>query len=111
MLPKMALLLIPFAALLCLSSPLDANTGDITMVIETFVAKQFPASKSHFWVVNDTHWQTDNEVVVDVNTVVLDKLGDTPTATRYLLLIVGDRLAAAQNIPLDSTVDCQPEQA
>jgi hypothetical protein len=108
---KMALLIIPFAASLSLSSPLDANTGDITMVIETFVARQFPASKSHFWVVNDTHWQTDNEVVVDVNTVVLDKSGETPTATRYLLLIVGDRLAAAQNIPLDSTVDCQPEQA
>ena len=111
MLPKMALLIIPFVASLCLSSPLNANTGDITMVIETFVAKQFPASKSHFWVVNDTHWQTDNEVVVDVNTVVLHKLGDTPTATRYLLLIVEDRLAAAQNIPLGSTVDCQPEQA
>lgn len=111
MLPKMALLIIPFAASLCLSSPLKANTGDITIVIEKFVAKQFPTSRGHFWVVNDTHWQTDNEVVVDVNTVVLDKLGETPTATRYLLLIVGDRLAAAQNIPLDSTVDCQPEQA
>jgi hypothetical protein len=111
MLPKTAMLLIPFAALLCLSAPLNAHTGDITMVIEKFVAKQFPASKSHFWVVNETHWQTDNEVVVDVNTVVLDKLGEIPTATRYLLLIVGDQLAAAQNIPLESTVDCQPEQA
>jgi hypothetical protein len=111
MLPKMALLIIPFAASFCLSSPLNADSGDITMVIETFVAKQFPASKSHFWIVNDTHWQTDNEVVVDVNTIVLDKTGKTPTATRYLLLSVGDRLAGAQNIPLDSTVDCQPEQA
>lgn len=110
MLPKMALLIL-FVGSLCLASPLNANTGDITLVIETFVAKQFPASKSHFWVVNDTHWQTDNEVVVDVNTVVLEKLGETPTATRYLLLIIGDRLAAAQNIPLDGAVDCQPEQA
>jgi hypothetical protein len=111
MLPKMALLILLFVAPLCLAPPLNADTGDITLVIETFVVKQFPASKSHFWVVNDTHWQTDNEVVVDVNTVVLDKLGETPTATRYLLLIIGDRLAAAQNIPLGSTVDCQPEQA
>jgi hypothetical protein len=111
MLPKMVLLITSFAASLCLSPPLNASTGDITMVIETFVVKQFPTSKSHFWIVNDTHWQTDNEVVVDVNTIVLDKLGETPTATRYLLLIVGDRLAAAQNIPLDSTVGCQPEQA
>lgn len=103
--------LISLAASLCLSAPIDASTGDLSMVIETFVTKQFPTSKSHFWVVNDTHWQTDNEVVVDVNTVVLDKLGEHPTANRYLLLIVGDRLAASQNIPLDSTVDCQPEQA
>lgn len=111
MLRKTALLIFAFVASLYLASPVSANTGDITLVIETFVAKQFPASKSHFWVVNDTHWQTDNEVVVDINTVVLDKLGETPTATRYLLLIVGNRLAAAQNIPLDSTVDCQPEEA
>lgn len=111
MFPKTALLIVPFVMSLCLSSTLGANTSDIPMVIEKFVATQFPASKSHFWVVNDTHWQTDNEVVVDVNTIVLDKLGEIPTATRYLLLIIGDQLAAAQNIPLESTVDCQPEQA
>jgi len=46
-----------------------------------------------------------------VNTVVLKRLGETPTANRYLLLIVGNKLAASQNIPLDTSVDCQPEQA
>jgi hypothetical protein len=107
---KMALLL-SFLAPFCLAVPIDASTGDITMVIEKFVTKQFPTSKSHFWVVNETHRQTENEIVVDVNTVVLNKAGETPMASRYLLLIVGDRLAASQNIPLDTTVDCQPEQA
>jgi hypothetical protein len=104
-------LLIPFSAVLCFSTPIHAGSGDITIVIERFVTKQFPTSKSHFWVVNDTHWQTDDEVVVDVKTVVTDKPGDSPTANRYLLLIVEGRLAGAQNIPLDSTVECQPEQA
>lgn len=100
-----------FTVLFWLTTPLYAGTGNLSVVIEQFVASQFPASKSHFWVVNETHWQTDNEVVVDVNTVVLKKAGETPTANRYLLLIVDDKLAASQNIPLDTTVDCQPEQA
>jgi hypothetical protein len=103
--------LFPLVILLFFSAPTQAGTGDLTLVIEQFVVAQFPASKSHFWVVNDTHWQTDNEVVVDVNTVVLKRLGETPTANRYLLLIVGNKLAASQNIPLDTAVDCQPEQA
>ena len=81
--------LFPLVILLFFSAPTQAGTGDLTLVIEQFVVAQFPASKSHFWVVNDTHWQTDNEVVVDVNTVVLKRLGETPTANRYLLLIVG----------------------
>jgi hypothetical protein len=34
-----------------------------------------------------------------------------PTEDRFLLLIVRGKLAAAQNIPLDASVDCQPEQA
>ncbi|WP_447978179.1 hypothetical protein [Candidatus Nitrospira bockiana] len=92
------------------SIPLPASTGDLTTVIESFVAKQFPTAKSYFWVVNDAQWQTENELVVDLNTIVQTKTGEAPTANRYLLLIVGDHLAASQNIPLDSEVDCQPEQ-
>lgn len=88
----------------------DASTGDITMVIEHFVAKEFPSASSYFWVVNEAQWQTDNEVVVDLNTVVQKKPGDIPTASRYLLLIIGDRLAASQNVPLDRSADCAPEK-
>ena len=88
----------------------DASTGDITMVIEHFAAEQFPSASSYFWVVNEAQWQTENEVVVDVNAVVQKKPGDIPTASRYLLLIVGDRLAASQNVPLDKSADCAPEK-
>jgi len=91
-----------------LSSP--AGTGDITAVIDRFVTNQFPTAASYFWVVNNTQWQTDNEVVVDVNAIVQKKAGEAPTSNRYLLLIVGDRLAASQNIPEDSNVECAPEQ-
>jgi hypothetical protein len=88
-----------------------ASTGDLSGIIEGFMAKQFPDAQSHFWVVNGTQWQAANEMVVDVNTVVQDKTDRPPTENRYLLLIVEGELAAAQNIPVDATTDCQPEQA
>lgn len=90
--------------------PAHSSTGDLSTVIEHFMQKQFPGAKSHLWVVNGTQWQTDDEVIVDINTVVMNKSGQEPTENRFLLLIVGDRLAAAQNIPLDADRDCQPEQ-
>lgn len=96
---------------LWLPAAVTATQGDIAVVIEGFMAKQFPDARSHFWVVNGTQWQAENEVVVDLNTTVTGRLNPSPTENRFLLLIVGGRLAAAQNIPLDSTVDCQPEQA
>ncbi|TAJ24823.1 MAG: hypothetical protein EPO64_09025 [Nitrospirae bacterium] len=90
--------------------PQQGQADDLTNVIEGFMAKQFPEARNHFWVVNATQWQTDNEVVVDLNTVVLAKSGAPPTENRFLLLIIGGKLAAAQNIPLGSAADCQPEQ-
>ena len=96
-------------ALILQWGPAEASRGDLSTIIEHFMAKQFPEARSHFWVVNGTQWQAENEVVVDVNTVVLNKAGQTPTENRYLLLIVGDKLAAAQSIPMDAGVDCNPE--
>jgi hypothetical protein len=103
-------------SLLCLIGALlvsvaaPASTGDLSGIIEGFMAKQFPEARSHFWVVNGTQWQAENEVVVDLNTVVLDRLDRPPTENRFLLLVVQGQLAAAQNIPLDATTNCQPEQ-
>src|SRR5579883_697912 len=85
-------------------TPVQGHADDLTNVIEGFMAKQFPEARSHFWVVNGTQWQAENEVVVDLNTVVLGRSGPSPTENRFLLLIVGGKLAAAQNIPLDAGV-------
>jgi hypothetical protein len=105
----MTLISIGATLLLAVSAP--ASTGDLSGIIEGFMAKQFPEARSHFWVVNGTQWQAENEIVVDVNAVVQDKTDRPPTENRYLLLIVEGRVAAAQNIPVDATTDCQPEQA
>jgi hypothetical protein len=88
-----------------------ADTGDLSGVIERFMAKQFPDAQSHFWVVNGTQWQAENEIVLDVNTVVVDHTDQPPTENRFLLLVVEGKLAAAQNIPLDAATDCHSEQA
>lgn len=96
---------------LIVSISAPASTGDLSGVIEGFVAKQFPGAQSYFWVVNGTQWQAENEVVVDLNTTVLESTSKPATENRFLLLVVEGQLAAAQNIPLDSTVDCQPESA
>jgi hypothetical protein len=98
-------------AILCVSTPAQGSADDLSNVIEGFMAKQFPEASSHFWVVNGAQWQAENEVVVDLNTVVMGRFSLSPTENRFLLLIVGGKLAAAQNIPLDAGADCQPEQA
>ncbi len=73
---------------LLISVPAPASTGDLSGVIESFMAKQFPRAQSHFWVVNGTQWQAENEVVVDLNTVVTNRASLAPTESRFLLLIV-----------------------
>lgn len=88
-----------------------ATTGDIAAVIEGFMAKQFPGAHSHMWVINSTDRPAVNEVVVDLNTIVVPHVNQEPSESRFLLLIVEGRLAATQNIPLNSEVDCQPESA
>ena len=98
-------------ATMLVSVAAPASTGDLSGVIEGFMAKQFPDARSHFWVVNGTQWQAENEVVLDVNTVVLNRVDRPPMENRFLLLVVEGELAAAQNIPLDAATDCQPEQA
>ncbi len=107
---RLALLMgLCMSLLVSVSAP--ASTGDLSGVIEGFMAKQFPSALSHFWVVNGTQWQAENEMVVDVNTVVMNRASQEPIENRFLLLVVEGKLAAAQNIPLDSSVDCQPESA
>jgi len=97
------------SVLVSVSAP--ASTGDLSGVIESFMVKQFPTAQRYFWVVNNAHREAENELVVDVNTVVMNRASQEPIENRFLLLVVEGKLAAAQNIPLDSSVDCEPESA
>jgi hypothetical protein len=86
----------------------SASTGDVGSIIESFVTRHFPDAASHFWVVNATQWDGD-EMIVDVNTVVVQRQQSAPVASRFLLLIVSGKIEAAQNIPLEAEPDCQAE--
>lgn len=107
----LAVLLSLSLSLILLTSPGQAKSHNLSDIIESFVLTQFPDATSHFWVVNGTQWQEENELVVDLNTIVLKAAGQVPTENRYLLLIVSGKLAGAQHIPLDAAPECQPEAA
>jgi hypothetical protein len=87
----------------------QASTGDIGTIIEKFVARQFPDSVSHYWVVNETQWDGD-EMIVDVQAVVKERRDTEPTLSRFLLLIVEGELKGSQNVPLEPGADCQTEK-
>lgn len=107
---RAAVIFLSLATAMAVAVPAQSSSGDLSTAIETFMAKQFPDAHSHFWVVNGAQWQTEDEVVIDVNTVVVNRAGQEPTENRFLLLVVAGEFKAAQNIPLDSKVECQPEQ-
>ena len=94
---------------LCSPAIAPASTGDVGSIIESFVTHHFPDAASHFWVVNATQWEGD-EMILDVNTIVVQRQQPQPVANRFLLLIKSGKLAAAQNIPLDAETDCRPEE-
>lgn len=106
----LGLLLVCLVLALWAPAGASASTGDIGSIIEGFVTRHFPDAASHFWVVNATQWDGD-EMIVDVNTVVVQRQQPAPVANRFLLLIVSGRLEAAQNIPLEAQPDCQAEEA
>jgi hypothetical protein len=88
---------------------LSASTGDIGSIIEGFVTRHFPDAASHFWVVNATQWDGE-EMIIDLNTVVLQRQQSEPVANRFLLLIVSGKVEAAQNIPLEAEPGCRAEE-
>ncbi|WHZ16781.1 MAG: hypothetical protein OJF52_003631 [Nitrospira sp.] len=103
------LILLGCLAGLILPGQAMSSTGDVGTIIESFVTKQFPDAASHFWVVNETQWDGD-EMIVDVNAIVTDRVQAEPTASRFLLLIVAGTLKGSQSIPLDAAAECQKEQ-
>jgi hypothetical protein len=96
-------------ASVCASQAL-ASTGDIGSIVETFVVRQFPDAKSHYWVINETQWDGD-EMIIDVQTVVTERRDMEPTLSRFLLLIVAGELKGSQNVPLEPAADCRTEEA
>ena len=87
-----------------------ASSGVMPITIDHFVAKLFPEASHYFWVVNDSKKETQREMIIDINTFVTQKEGATPMENRFLLLILDGRIFAAQNIPLNATVDCGPDE-
>jgi hypothetical protein len=89
---------------------LASASTDLGALIENFVKRHFPDATSHIWVMNGTQWDGD-EMIVDVQTYVIEKQQPATIENRYLLLIVGGELTAAQRIPLADGPECQPEEA
>lgn len=87
----------------------EAAVQDVGTIIERFVQHRFPSSHEHFWVINQATVEED-EVTVDVSTVVRMPRREAPIAERFLLLIVNGELAAAQLVPSEGEADCQPEE-
>jgi hypothetical protein len=96
---------------LLLPDPSFSTPKSLPALLEDFVVEQFPGATSHFWIINGVQWQEENELVVDLEAVVTRTIGQHPTESRYLILIVSGRLAAAQRIPLEGSVSCEPEPA
>jgi hypothetical protein len=87
----------------------QASTGDVGIIIEAFVTRQFPDAASHYWVINETQWEGD-EMIVDVHTIVNKRRETEPTLSHFLLLIVAGEVRGVQNIPLEPGADCRAEE-
>lgn len=88
----------------------QASTPSVSTAIDRFVAKLFPQASHYFWIVNDAKSDTQREMIVDINTVVTNRIGDSPSENRFLLLIVEGKVLGAQSIPLGANVDCGDEE-
>ncbi len=87
----------------------QANPLPITIAIDNFVANLVPKANHYFWIINDTTNPTQNEMIVDVNTIITKKAGDEPNKGRFLLLLVNGQLQGAQQISLEADVGCGDE--
>jgi len=90
---------------LCLANPSHVSTE-----VNNFVAKIYPKGSHYYWVINDAKAETPHELILDINTVLRDRIGEEQGKGRFLLLIVNGKLFAAQRIPLGAEVDCGNEE-
>ena len=83
-----------------------ANPSHVSSEVNEFVAKIYPKGSHYFWIINDAKAETQRELILDINTVLRDRIGEERAKGRFLLLLVDGKLFAAQRIPLEAEVDC-----
>ena len=105
-LPKLILVL----SLVLFSSTSISASPSISSAIDRFVSNLYPKGSHYFWVINNTSKESAEEMIVDLITSVRNLPEDEPTESRFLLLVVGGELLAAQKIPLNANVDCQNDE-
>lgn len=84
-----------------------ANPSPVSTEVNEFVAKIYPKGSHYFWIINDAKAETQRELILDINTVLRDTIGEERGKGRFLLFLVDGKLFAAQRIPLGSKVECR----
>lgn len=105
------LLSLVFIISLAFSSAGVAAPSSITTTIDRFVANLYPKGSHYFWVINNTTSESAEEMIIDINTSASNAPEEEHlTENRFLLLVIKGEVFAAQQIPLDSKVDCDNEE-
>ena len=86
------------------------NSTQVSTEINEFVAKLYPKGSHYFWIINNAKAETQRELILDINTVLRDLIGEERGKGRFLLLLVDGKLFAAQRIPLEANVECAKEK-
>ena len=87
-----------------------ANPSHVSTEVNEFVAKIYPKGSHYFWIINEAKAETQRELILDINTVIRDTIGEERGKGRFLLLLVDGKLFAAQRIPLGAKVECEKEK-
>ena len=87
-----------------------AGSQDIPRAIESFMHQHYPLAASYTWIINETVREKDEVTVVDLQTIVIPKVGPGPREERFLLLIVQGQLAGSQSVPIDNPTLCAEKQ-
>jgi hypothetical protein len=104
---RMNIVLILFSAILMAGASISlAQPSHVSTEVNEFVAKIYPKGSHYFWIINDAKAETQRELILDINTVLRDRIGEERGKGRVLLLLVDGKLFAAQRIPLDAEVEC-----
>ena len=90
-------------------TPAQTSTDNVGAIIETFVVRQFLNAVGHYWVINETPWDED-EMIVDLHTIMNERCATEPTLSHFLLLIVAGELRGVQRIPLEPGADPRAEK-